>query len=145
MTCYKHIDFIWENGEVCPKYSAAIAVQLMSHSFALLHSKHHTTNFSGTPIYKLDKSKMGCVTFPFWIAIVSGVVTLSLIVTVVVTNRKWSAIKLFFKIRNFDSMTMKICLTWSTMLSSFMREYTFVCKSFAALVSENDNIYICLI
>ncbi len=36
---------------------------------------------------------MGCVHFPIWIGIVTGTVVLSLIICVVVTNRKWGAIK----------------------------------------------------
>ncbi len=42
---------------------------------------------------------MGCVAFPIWIGIATGTVILSLIIIVIVINRKWKAMKqiLFFR------------------------------------------------
>ncbi len=42
---------------------------------------------------------MGCVTFPVWIGIVTGILVVGLIIIIVVINRKWNAIKfrLFMK------------------------------------------------
>ncbi len=54
---------------------------------------------SGTPISQLDRTKMGCVTFPVWIGIVTGTVILFLLISIVVINRKWEAIKFFLFMR----------------------------------------------
>ncbi len=42
---------------------------------------------------------MGCVSFPIWIAIVTGTVIVTCIIIIVTINRKWNAIKhlLFFR------------------------------------------------
>ncbi len=42
---------------------------------------------------------MGCVPFPFWIAIVTGTVVLSLLVVVIIINRKWKALKFLLFMR----------------------------------------------
>ncbi len=38
---------------------------------------------------------MGCASFPLWIAILTATVTLCLMMTVIVINRKWEAIKFY--------------------------------------------------
>ncbi len=42
---------------------------------------------------------MGCISFPFWIGIVTGTVILFLLISVVVVNRKWEAIKFLLFMR----------------------------------------------
>ncbi len=42
---------------------------------------------------------MGCVTFPIWIGVVIGIVIVCLVVTAIVINRKWEAIKFFLFMR----------------------------------------------
>ncbi len=44
---------------------------------------------------------MGCVTFPVWIGIVTGTVILFLLISIVLINRKWEAIK-FLLFMKFD-------------------------------------------
>ncbi len=36
---------------------------------------------------------MGCVTFPIWIGVVTGIALVCVIIVVIVINRKWEAIK----------------------------------------------------
>ncbi len=47
---------------------------------------------------------MGCVAFPIWIGIVTGIVIFILITTLILTNRKWEAIK-FLLFMKFDILT----------------------------------------
>ncbi len=47
---------------------------------------------------------MGCVAFPIWIGILTGVVILVIMTTIIVTNRKWEAIK-FLLFMKFDILT----------------------------------------
>ncbi len=42
---------------------------------------------------------MGCVSFPFWIGIVLGTVTLAVTILIVVINRKWKSIHFFMFMR----------------------------------------------
>ncbi len=47
---------------------------------------------------------MGCVAFPIWIGIVTGIVIFVIIITLILTNRKWEAIK-FLLFMKFDILT----------------------------------------
>ncbi len=42
---------------------------------------------------------MGCITFPVWIGIVTGTVILFLLISVVLVNRKWEAVKFLLFMR----------------------------------------------
>ncbi len=54
---------------------------------------HEVLFIAGTAISQLDRTEMGCVTFPIWIAIVTGSIVLSLIVVAILINQKWNTIK----------------------------------------------------
>ncbi len=63
-----------------------------------------STFISGTAIFQLHKTEMGCVVFPIWIGIVTGFVIFAVIITLIVINRKWEVIK-FLLYMKFDILT----------------------------------------
>ena len=54
-----------------------------------------TLSFSDVPIYKLDKSSLGCG-FPLWAIITLVVGATATLIFAVILNRKWAAIKFHF-------------------------------------------------
>ncbi len=42
---------------------------------------------------------MGCITLPVWIGIVTAAVTVCFIITIIIINRKWEAIKFFLFVK----------------------------------------------
>ena len=51
--------------------------------------------FSDVPIYKLDKSSLGCG-FPLWAIITVVLGSTAVIIVAVILSRKWTAIKFHF-------------------------------------------------
>ncbi len=60
--------------------------------------------FPGTAIFQLDRTMMGCVAFPIWIGIITGIAIVAVVITLIITNRKWEAIK-FLLFMKFNILT----------------------------------------
>ena len=56
--------------------------------------------FVGTPVYQLDNKALGCI-FPVWAISTIVASTLTVVVIIIILNRKWEAIR-FFMFMHFN-------------------------------------------